>query len=64
MYASVSGESRMEQHAPAAQQRDWSRRASMLRAQHWQVVRSCLSQVRTSLAVSLASIFLPRPGAR
>lgn len=36
----------------------------MLREQHWQVVRSWLSQVRTSLAVSLVSFFLPRPGMR
>lgn len=40
----------------------WSRRASMPCVQHWQVVRSWLSQVRTSLAVSLVSFFLPRPG--
>lgn len=46
----------------AARQWGWSRRASMPRVQHWQVVRSWLSQVRTSLAVSLVSFFLPRPG--
>lgn len=40
------------------------RRASMPRAQHWQTARSSLSQVRTSLAASLASFFLPRPGMR
>ncbi|OKJ28032.1 hypothetical protein AMK24_30600 [Streptomyces sp. CB02366] len=61
---SVSGESSLWQHWSAAQQRGWSRRASMPRVQHWQVVRSWLSQVRTSLAVSLVIFFLPRSGMR
>ena len=71
MYASVSGESRLRQHLPSAQQRgDGSPEPSgrvrrrCPRAQQWQTVRSSFSQVRTSLAVSLASFFLPRPGIR
>ncbi len=64
MQSRVSGESRLSQHVPVAQQRGWLRVASRLRAQHWQVVRSWLSHVRTSLAVSLASFFFPRPGMR
>lgn len=64
MYVSVSGESSLRQHWPAAQQRALSRPVSMPRAQHWHAVRSWLSQVRTSFAESLASFFLPRPGTR
>ncbi|MEW1695818.1 hypothetical protein [Streptomyces sp. NPDC091278] len=38
----------MLQHVPVAQQRGRLRVASRLRAQHWQMVRSWLSQVRPS----------------
>lgn len=45
----------MSQHVLVAQQRGRLRVASRLRAQHWQVVRSWFSHVRTSLAASVAS---------
>jgi hypothetical protein len=61
----------LRQHLPMAQQRGRRsacafglRLASMPRAQHWQTARSSLSQVGTSLAASLVSFFLPRPGMR
>lgn len=61
-YVTVSGESRLLQHWPMAQQD--RRTTSRFWAQHWQVVRSPSRKVRTSRVVSRASFFVPGPGLR
>lgn len=57
-----SGESRLLQHWPMAQQE--RRSASRPWAQHWQVVRRWSRKGRASRAVSRASFFAPSPGMR
>lgn len=61
---SVSRESSLWQHWPAAQQWDWPRWALMRRMQYWKVVRSRLSHVRMSVTASLLGLSLASPGMR
>lgn len=60
----VRREGTRRQHLPTAQQRRVfsGRRASLPWAQHWQVVRTLLSQVCTSRTVNLSRRLVPRPG--